>query len=320
MKTSKKIALIVASALVVCGLIIFFVAAAAVNFDLAKLNSAEYLTNTYTVDEQFTGIYIDTDEFDISFAPSEDGSCRVECRESDKVYNIVTVKDGTLFVERHDERRLPDYFGFFMGDMSITVYLPEREYGNVELETSVGELNIPEGFTFERLMIETDTGDITLNANVTDALSVKTDTGFMELTDIEANSMNLESGTGDISLNSANVSDMIGLSTDTGSVSFVDVKCQSLTAESSTGDISFDNVIVSGDCRIESNTGSIELLGFDAEEIFIQTDTGDVFGSLLSDKVFIAESDTGDVSVPKTTTGGRCEIISDTGNIDIEIQ
>ena len=70
---------------------------------------------------------------------------------------------------------------------------------------------------------------------------------------------------------------------------------------------------------MESDTGRIELLGFDAEEIFIETDTGDVFGTLLTEKVFIAESDTGDVSVPKTASGGRCEIISDTGNIEIEI-
>ena len=54
-------------------------------------------------------------------------------------------------------------------------------------------------------------------------------------------------------------------------------------------------------------------------EIYIETDTGSVSGTLLSDKVFLAETDTGRVSVPKTTHGGRCEITTDTGNIRIEV-
>ena len=42
-------------------------------------------------------------------------------------------------------------------------------------------------------------------------------------------------------------------------------------------------------------------------------------GSLLSDKVFITETDTGNVNIPKTTDGGKCEIKTDTGDIKIKI-
>ena len=58
----------------------------------------------------------------------------------------------------------------------------------------------------------------------------------------------------------------------------------------------------------------------DAAEIYVKTDTGDVTGTLLSDKKFFAESDTGKVSVPKSVTGGRCEISTDTGRIDITVK
>ena len=57
----------------------------------------------------------------------------------------------------------------------------------------------------------------------------------------------------------------------------------------------------------------------DAGELHVKTDTGDVTGSLLSDKIFFAESDVGSVDVPKTTTGGVCEIQTNTGNIAITI-
>ena len=49
------------------------------------------------------------------------------------------------------------------------------------------------------------------------------------------------------------------------------------------------------------------------------TDTGEVKGTLRSEKIFFTESDTGKISVPKSVTGGRCEITTDTGDIEIEI-
>lgn len=80
------------------------------------------------------------------------------------------------------------------------------------------------------------------------------------------------------------------------------------------------NVIATEKFSIERSTGDVTFDGADAAEIFVKTDTGDVKGSLLTDKVFITETDTGRVDVPKTTIGGRCEITTDTGDISIEIK
>lgn len=57
----------------------------------------------------------------------------------------------------------------------------------------------------------------------------------------------------------------------------------------------------------------------DASEIFVRTGTGNVTGSLLTDKVFLTQTDTGTVEVPQTITGGRCEIRTDTGDIELKI-
>ena len=72
--------------------------------------------------------------------------------------------------------------------------------------------------------------------------------------------------------------------------------------------------------NIISNTGDVTFDHSDAKSIFVETDTGDVEGTLTSEKVFITENSTGDVDVPKSITGGRCEIITDTGDIEIEIK
>ena len=68
---------------------------------------------------------------------------------------------------------------------------------------------------------------------------------------------------------------------------------------------------------MEGSTGDVIMDGFDAENIYITLSTGDVTGTILSSKFFIANSDTGDVEVPKTREGGVCEIKVSTGDIKI---
>ena len=79
------------------------------------------------------------------------------------------------------------------------------------------------------------------------------------------------------------------------------------------------DVIAANRFSIERSTGDVKFTRCDAAEIFVKTNTGNVTGSLLTDKVFLTDTDTGSVTVPKTATGGRCEIETDTGNIKIEI-
>ena len=80
------------------------------------------------------------------------------------------------------------------------------------------------------------------------------------------------------------------------------------------------NVIAREKFNLERDTGKVKFNGCDAETIYVKTDTGSVTGSLLTDKVFVTDTDTGSVDVPKTITGGRCEITTDTGNIRLSIE
>ena len=99
-----------------------------------------------------------------------------------------------------------------------------------------------------------------------------------------------------------------------------DVQCRHLLSDGDTGDMTLRNVVVGKTLSIERSTGGITFDKCDAAEMVVKTDTGDVKGSLLSDKVFLAQSDTGRVDVPGTASGGTCEITTDTGHIHITIE
>lgn len=85
-----------------------------------------------------------------------------------------------------------------------------------------------------------------------------------------------------------------------------------------TGDVTIGST-VSGLMKITTSTGDVTFDNCDAAEISVKTNTGDVTGTLHTAKVFLVETSTGEVKVPRAQTGGKCEIKTDTGDIEIEI-
>ena len=130
--------------------------------------------------------------------------------------------------------------------------------------------------------------------------------------------IDLKSSTGDMALKHLSVGDL-SITVSTGDVTMRDIRCQNLTTKGNTGDLEMWDVIAKEQIRIRRSTGDVEFKKCDAATIKITTSTGDVEGSLLNEKVFITKTDTGDIHVPKTATGGICEITTDTGDIEIRI-
>jgi DUF4097 and DUF4098 domain-containing protein YvlB len=64
--------------------------------------------------------------------------------------------------------------------------------------------------------------------------------------------------------------------------------------------INLKNVVAAGNFSIVSDTGDVKLGHSDAANISVKTSTGNVTGTLLSEKVFITETSTGKINVPKT--------------------
>ena len=112
----------------------------------------------------------------------------------------------------------------------------------------------------------------------------------------------------------------ISIETDTGDVSVGNVNVtENVSIETDTGDVLLRATEVGNKLTVVTDTGDVTLDRADASSISVTTDTGDVTGTLLSEKIFFAESDTGDIRVPQSMTGGRCEIRTDTGDIEITV-
>lgn len=319
MKTRTKVWLIIAASLVLTGCILFAGVMTALKWDFMELETVKYETNIYEISEAFDGISMNTDTADIIFALSDDGKCKVECREEENAKHSVTVKDGTLVVELIDDRSVYDYIGLNFGSPKITIYLPRAEYTSLLIQDDVGDIEIPKEFTFKHVDISLSTGDVDFYASASEMIKIKTGTGDICVENISAGSLELSAGTGEVTALGVSCEGDVTVSVSIGKACLTDIACKSVISSGNTGDISLDNVIAAEKLSIERSTGDVKFKGSDAAELFVKTDTGDVTGSLLTDKIFITQTNTGDVDVPDTAAGGRCEIRTNTGDIEIKI-
>lgn len=319
MKKAIKAWLITAASLVLIGCILFAGVMSTLGWDFAKLSTVRFETNTHDVTEPFGNISVVTDTADIVFALSDDGKCSVECYEEENAKHLVTVENGTLTVKVNEQKSLYDYIGFYFGSPKITVYLPKAEYSALSVKGGTGSVEIPKGFTFESADISLSTGDVDFSAAAHKTVKIKTSTGNISAEDTSAGCLDLSVTTGKITVSGVACTGDINVGVSTGKADLTDVSCKNVISDGTTGSIPMNHVIAENKFSVERSTGDVKFKGCDAAELYVKTSTGNVTGSLLTDKVFITETGTGKIDVPKTSVGGRCEINTGTGDIEIKI-
>lgn len=284
-----------------------------------KLNTTKYLTDTHTVSEAFENVFIAVDTARVELVRSTDDTCRVVCYENEKVRHAVSVEDATLTVKAVDGRRWYDYIGISFDTPTVTVYLPQDAYGNLTVQAGTGDVILPAELTFDTADVRVSTGGVKAESCVNGTAKLHASTGSVTAQRISVGALDLKTSTGKVQVSDVVCAGDLSLQVDTGKATLTDVTCQALTTSGSTGDITCSDTVVRAALTVSRSTGDVQLERCDAAELFITTDTGAVRGSLLTEKVFITQTDTGRVNVPKTVTGGRCEITTDTGNIEITI-
>jgi len=279
MKKGMKVWLLIAAIFCSVGLTVCVIAWAAVDFDFMKLDSADFTDNFYEFDGYIDGIHISFDTANIRFGVSPDSVVRVFTHEKEDNLHIVQKASGKLLIFR---AKKPWYqkLDFSFEEEWITVHLPEDVFYSLTAKVNTADLVLSSGLSFSGVNLETDTGDVHIASEVRGSITVKADTGDVLLENTNPRYIEIETDTGDVTLKNTLCRRDLSITTDTGDVSFE--RC-------------------------------------DAANIYIVTDTGDVEGTLLSEKIFLVETDTGDERVPIGTVGGLCKVTTDTGDIEIRI-
>lgn len=282
MKKQKKKLLIAAGVLVLLGGMIFSSAMAVNHWDFSKLSTVRYKTETFEIKEDLESITVETETPDIAFALSEDGKCRVNCYTPEGTENDASVIENVLTVKSdYSSKKWYENISITTETPSITVYLPEKEFKLLKIKSDTSDVEIPGDFSFDDIDISVQTGEIITGASASDKIRIVTDTGDVRAENLTAKEMKL--------------------SLETGTATLKNIKCEEKL-------------------EVKTDTGDIKISDSDADEIKLNSDTGNISGSFLSDKIFAVQSKMGNVDVPESFSGGKCEISTDTGDIKIEIK
>ena len=320
MKNWVKTLLMVAGILTIAGLGIFITVWAVNDFEIDKINTYEYTTNTYQIEEEFTDVAIDVEISNISLIKAEEDQVKIVCNESKRTKYNISVANNTLMIETKNSYKWSSFFNFGAWKKEkLELYLPENLYNKLEIKNDMGNVVVNKEIKFKEIKVESSTGNLELYASI-NKIVVEMDTGNIKINDVNASTIDLKTSTGIHTLTNVTASSNIYLKTDTGPINLTGVRAVNLRINVETGRVKLNDVIASGRLDVTTSTGSVTLTDCDAGEIYIKTSTGTVNGTLLSPKTFYATSEFGRINVPKTTTGGRCEIETSTGSIKIEIK
>lgn len=320
MKKEKKITLMVAGCMILAGLVMAAGGFAAIRFDVSRLNTISYDTNSYEIEEGFHHIAIDGGSSDVRFYPSEEDTCKVVCTEGDDVTFVVEVKDDTLHVRRQNSGMRIVHFGVNFGETGISVYVPENTYESLTVHTISGNVAVPEALQFASADIRSTSGEIKMLASTGSSLAVQATSGDIHIGNTAPESLTVQSTSGEITVKNVNVKSGIQVKSTSGDITFTDVRGQTIAASATSGEITFSEVIADGNMRLESTSGDVELRNSDGSELYIRSSSGDVYGTLLSEKVFRIHTSSGDVNAPYSASGGKCEVTTRSGDIDFVIK
>lgn len=265
-----------------------------------KAGAMTFEKKTYFVTEEFSGVSVVGQSYDVKILPAESEESKAVCSENEKMYCAVSVSEGVLKIESRDERKWYERVGFFSQTPEITVYLPSGEYRDLTVEATSGKITVAPSFTFATARIKNLSGGVDFRAAVTDELSATTSSGGICLANASPAKLDLNAASGGITVENVNGDADLNVTASSGSVKLTEVICKTIAVKTLSGGIRLDRC--------------------DADTLSLEATSGSVRGTLLTEKVFIANTSSGSISVPSTSSGGRCEVRTTSGSIKLEIE
>ena len=320
MKKRTKITLLVASILLVTGLMICAAALASEDHSVFQWNTEEFEVNTQTITEAFSNIRIHTAEADIRLMPATDGVCRVEHPESKYTGYDIIVQDGLLAIEYRNTRKWYQFkIDFYVPNREVRVYLPQSQYDALMLHTASGDIAVDLGVAYQTAKFSTASGDIACHAKVAESCDIQTASGTILLHDTgTVGSVHIGSASGDCTVTNLESGSFYMKST-SGDAVLTNIAAEDFTAHTVSGEMRLSNCL-GQKMSLECTSGDIQFVNCDGKDITITTVSGDVEGSFASPKLFESHTTSGDISLPRSeATDSRCTVKTTSGDVEIDI-
>lgn len=296
MKSSTKVALVIALVFFVIGMSMMGIAAAVIGTDVSWDGyNPEVTEKERGVKGEFSEIYIDVMMADVTVLAADSDICRIVSKETQDVYLELLSSEGTLIIAETDVRQWYERIGI-SPKISLTVYLPQKQYEALEISSLSGDIAVMEG-SFKKGNLTTASAEIYTAVGFETGLTAIAISGDVQITGAQSAILDARSTSGEVSLTNASA-DMVQLETTSG-----DISCKGVTA---------------GRLSTATTSGDIEISASDATDITADAVSGDVECELLTGKRVETDTVSGSKRVQKSDTeNGTLKINTVSGDIDV---
>lgn len=204
MNKALKIVIIAACVLLVLGVALWVIGGVrSGGFWPLKAESGNAERMEKLVEEPFDSIELNEISADVEICRSADGYCRVVWQQTEQEPLEIRVQNGQLILERKSRQSWGLFsIGSGLTDLGVTtLYLPEERWQQLSVETVSGSITLDPGFSFEKLELETVSGDLRLSETRATEAELSSVSGELRLEGVTAEKgLICETTSGDIVL------------------------------------------------------------------------------------------------------------------------
>ena len=311
MSKVTKIVLITAGSLMALGIVLSIIGFVVMRKSVkAATSEPVYEYKEEYVEETFKNLDLSEVSHNIVFRPSEDGKVKITYFDKDNYNHKIEVANDTLTltVKTYDDNspwwsRFTwhidlDGIGSTTQDYTTTIYLPEDSYGSLRINTTSGDVQIPEKYAFDGVKFNTVSGDVEALCSMTGSIEADTTSGEVTFKNLNATDLDIDTISGNIVVSDSTVSGITSISATSGEISLTKLKTTDLKTNT-----------VSGDVRLED---------LDTKTANIDTTSGDVSGNILGDHEYDVDTTSGEVELPSNIKGmDLIEIDTTSGDVNL---
>lgn len=222
-------------------------------------------------DNSFTNIQIKSDNASVQIVPTKKDETKVEFSGKMKKkfsYNFrANVKGDTLQVELKEKHWGFIQFGFSSHDVKLTVYVPEKEYGQLKTELDNGRI-VVENMKVNDVDLKTDNGSIELKNIEAIIIRANTDNGQVLMDNVDGD-LKVGTDNGRIVLKTNNLERSIQFKTDNG---LIDIQ-----TDKEPLNVTIDAKIDLGKIDIFGKSNKQTIFGNGENLIKLEADNGKIF-------------------------------------------
>lgn len=273
----------------IIGLVLFLVGIIGSIFTInTQFKQAEMLEEKVIGTNDFNNIDLYTNNAKITILPTDNSEPKVEVYGNYARYEMTAdVKEDTLKVDVKTKRDKIFSFDLFSKNLSLTVYIPQKLYENINVQSNNGHIDI---------------GDLEGSD-----INAETDNGKIHFDSVNGKTVRLETNNGSIDLQTIKA-DRIKAYTDNGKIEIEDIDGE-IVGETNNGSISLRTDNLEQPIELQSNNGKIEIWTKNKPQnaiLDLKTHNGKirVFGESNWDTII----GNGDNLIKLTTENGRITI------------